>query len=367
MNKPEILKDEEIMVLMDRKCFTTGGDIKRIEDTGSKRLINAKRVAVKQRDDTFQKTLEGMIEWGLEICPATNPNHRGIFASGEYLGVDKGYAPAPMNKRMKKAKIIMDATASSPGMKFDEAAQVRYGEIVDQLEALDKPLTSSQFNRREQIARIICCFSKDNNSCAECKYNTPAFPFPDCFNDIREKTDGIIDLLYPQKICPCCRGSGMYPEAGYIGTDVVTCSNCNGTGKEPNYAQFKVGDKVIIKYSGRTGIILKVSWVDDSFCTGRRLYQYTIVKGSGDFNEWNLELATCKGTGKVPDLLTDEGECYHCDKKEGILVRINPVPDVKKVVCMECLWARHPKTALEMVEFILDKDEAEAQGQKGGG
>jgi len=28
---------------------------------------------------------------------------------------------------------------------------------------------------------------------------------------------------------------------------------------------------------------------------------------------------------------------------------------------MECLWARHPKTALEMLEFILDKEQAETQ------
>ena len=49
---------------------------------------------------------------------------------------------------------------------------------------------------REKIARIICCFAKDNNSCAECKQNIPPnLVFPDCFNDIREETDKLLALI----------------------------------------------------------------------------------------------------------------------------------------------------------------------------
>ncbi len=48
--------------------------------------------------------------------------------------------------------------------------------------------------------------------------------------------------------------------------------------------------------------------------------------------------------------------CYHCKAEEGILIRLNPSPNVKKIVCLSCLWARHPKTALEILEFILDKE-----------
>ena len=61
--------------------------------------------------------------------------------------------------------------------------------------------------------------------------------------------------------------------------------------------------------------------------------------------------------------LFDEEEirkCFHCEKEDGILVRLNPSGDIKKTVCMECLWARHPKTALEILEYILDKEQAQA-------
>ena len=35
-----------------------------------------------------------------------------------------------------------------------------------------------------------------------------------------------------QDVCKNCQGSGMYAEASYIGTDVVTCPACNGAGKK---------------------------------------------------------------------------------------------------------------------------------------
>ena len=45
-----------------------------------------------------------------------------------------------------------------------------------------KPLDSPEL--REKIARIICCFAKDNKSCTECKENIPPnLVFPDCFSD----------------------------------------------------------------------------------------------------------------------------------------------------------------------------------------
>ncbi len=48
---------------------------------------------------------------------------------------------------------------------------------------------------REKIARIICCFAEKNKGCAECKYNIPETPFPDCFCDIRDETDQILSLF----------------------------------------------------------------------------------------------------------------------------------------------------------------------------
>ncbi len=53
---------------------------------------------------------------------------------------------------------------------------------------------------REMIARVICCFAKDNDSCVDCKENThPDHKFPDCFTDIREETDQILKLLKGEK------------------------------------------------------------------------------------------------------------------------------------------------------------------------
>jgi len=50
-------------------------------------------------------------------------------------------------------------------------------------------------DRLEEVARIICCFAKENNSCSECRYNTPSTPFPACFPDIKEETDAICSLF----------------------------------------------------------------------------------------------------------------------------------------------------------------------------
>ena len=47
---------------------------------------------------------------------------------------------------------------------------------------------------REKIARIICCFAVDNDSCSSCKENCSEFPFPICFPDIKEQTDQILTL-----------------------------------------------------------------------------------------------------------------------------------------------------------------------------
>jgi len=58
--------------------------------------------------------------------------------------------------------------------------------------------------------------------------------------------------------------------------------------------------------------------------------------------------------------MTQKQKCFHCKKEEGTLVRLNPRDSVKKTVCMECLWTRHPQTALEILEYILDKEQAKA-------
>lgn len=55
--------------------------------------------------------------------------------------------------------------------------------------------TPSGIPDREKIARIICCFAQENKNCDECKHNTAAFPFPDCFVDIRENTDKLLSLF----------------------------------------------------------------------------------------------------------------------------------------------------------------------------
>lgn len=48
---------------------------------------------------------------------------------------------------------------------------------------------------REQIARVICCFAKENKNCTYCEYNTPKTPFPDCFPDILLETGQILALV----------------------------------------------------------------------------------------------------------------------------------------------------------------------------
>ena len=65
---------------------------------------------------------------------------------------------------------------------------------------------------REQVARIICCFAKENNSCAECG-EARLSPFPNCFDDIERETREILSLLQvklpenmtnkPEALNPC--------------------------------------------------------------------------------------------------------------------------------------------------------------------
>jgi len=61
-------------------------------------------------------------------------------------------------------------------------------------ERLDRP------ELREKIARITCCFAKLNKSCAECLETIPAFPFPDCYSDMREETDQLLALIPDEKV-----------------------------------------------------------------------------------------------------------------------------------------------------------------------
>jgi len=46
---------------------------------------------------------------------------------------------------------------------------------------------------REKIARIICCFAKENKGCAECK-EASLSPFPNCFDDIKDETAQILQV-----------------------------------------------------------------------------------------------------------------------------------------------------------------------------
>jgi hypothetical protein len=45
---------------------------------------------------------------------------------------------------------------------------------------------------KEQIKRIICCFSTDNKSCYECVERSPDGT---CFDDIRDESEAIIKIL----------------------------------------------------------------------------------------------------------------------------------------------------------------------------
>lgn len=58
--------------------------------------------------------------------------------------------------------------------------------------------------------------------------------------------------------------------------------------------------------------------------------------------------------------MTQKQKCFHCGEEKGTLIRLNPSDNVKKMVCMQCLWARHPQSALEILEYILDKEQAES-------
>ncbi len=64
--------------------------------------------------------------------------------------------------------------------------------------------------------------------------------------------------------------------------------------------------------------------------------------------------------------MTQRQKCFHCDEENGVLVRLNPSGNVKKMVCMGCLWVRHRKTAFEILEYILNREEAESQGNEVG-
>ncbi len=61
----------------------------------------------------------------------------------------------------------------------------------DRAQTMDSP-------DREKIARVICCFANENESCADCKENHPGSLFPDCFSDIREHTDQLL-ALFPDR------------------------------------------------------------------------------------------------------------------------------------------------------------------------
>ncbi len=87
---------------------------------------------------------------------------------------------------------------------------------------------------REKIARAICCFAKDNKCCAECKYNTPKSPFPDCFCDIRENTDQILALFSDEtEAISYCKGvlDGKKQERKDIGEWLLEEYDATPTGK----------------------------------------------------------------------------------------------------------------------------------------
>jgi len=69
------------------------------------------------------------------------------------------------------------------------------GEFKETVRSIDEGVKKLDRPDREKIARIICCFAKDNTSCSECEYNTPTTLFPDCFCDIREETDKLLALI----------------------------------------------------------------------------------------------------------------------------------------------------------------------------
>ena len=49
--------------------------------------------------------------------------------------------------------------------------------------------------------------------------------------------------------------------------------------------------------------------------------------------------------------------CFHCDKIDDVLLILHSdKPDARKVICLACFATRHPKTALETLEFLLDKE-----------
>ena len=54
-------------------------------------------------------------------------------------------------------------------------------------------------------------------------------------------------------------------------------------------------------------------------------------------------------------------KCLHCRKGYGTLVRLNPSKDIEKVVCLECLYTRHPKSAIEILEYILDREQEDSE------
>lgn len=59
--------------------------------------------------------------------------------------------------------------------------------------------------------------------------------------------------------------------------------------------------------------------------------------------------------------MTRKQRCFHCGREDGTLVRLNPTGNVKKMVCLACLWTRHYKSALEILEYILDREQENSE------
>ena len=54
-------------------------------------------------------------------------------------------------------------------------------------------------------------------------------------------------------------------------------------------------------------------------------------------------------------------KCLHCQRGYGTLIRLNPSKDIEKIVCLQCLCARHPKSAMEIFEYILDREQEDSE------
>ena len=120
----------------------------------------------------------GQITGWIYACPGCREKVSGVDIE-EVFGYRK---PSPeLRKRVARRLFYFVLDQTGKDLNWEKNWKAYILPVADQILALIVPKDKPS---REKIARIICCFAKENNSCAECKENIPGHSFPDFFCSI---------------------------------------------------------------------------------------------------------------------------------------------------------------------------------------